>query len=184
MQPRLAVGFILSCAAFGLSCDLRFAGAPGFWLHTALRRVWLVVRFAHCRCAWLLASYRLAPRLAYSVTCALPTRPTVGFISPCAAFDISHDLRFAGAPGFWLHTALRRVWLVVRLADAVCHASQGLLSVSCFAAASHNCLHCVQSFAYSAVCRFEEQFSAFAFPGHVTVLPRSADFAMPYGLCS
>ena len=130
------------------------------------------------------ASYRLAPRLAYSVTCALPTRPTVGFISPCAAFGISHDLRFAGAHGFWLHIALRRVWLVVRLADAVCHASQGLLSVSCFAAASHNCLHCVQSFAYSAVCRFEEHFSAFAFPGHVTVLPRSADFAMPFGLCS
>ncbi len=143
---------------------MRFAYAPDCWLHTALRRVWLVVWLALCLRARLLASYRLAPRLAYSVTCALPTRPTVGFISPCAAFGISHDLRFAGAPGFWLHTALRRVWLVVRLADAVCHASQGLPSVSCFAAASHNCLHCVQSFADSAFRRFEERFFAFAFP--------------------
>ena len=101
---------------------------------------------ALCSRVWRLASYCLAPRLACRAICTLPVRPHFGFIPSCADFRLLCGLRFAYVPGFWLHTALRRVWLVVRLADAVCHASQGLLSVSCFSAASHNCLHCVQSF--------------------------------------
>ena len=41
------------------SARLRFAAASGGWLHTVLRRVWLVVRLALCRCARLLASTAL-----------------------------------------------------------------------------------------------------------------------------